>query len=299
MNCSEGREVSAKESSEPSRTRWLFAQEQEKKYLERVDDIKEWIRLRTCTWASLIRSLRGEIAFDHSKRILDIGGGPTSVFLALTVGERYVVDPLCDRVFELLPSLKGLEQYRDVNFVSLPLEEATFDRYFDIIFAINVFDHVGPLKSVIDKIDDLLAPSGTLVVVVDCYADPAVRKIMRFFDIDLPHPHHFVLEDIPRLFPNYRLVKQDQRVFEVTSAVPFRGQKAEIEVYRIDKFVRRMTRDLSIWGKKWDIFFAAKYFSCFSLALLISLLRRREKPFHPLKKARLFVFRKDSTPHQQ
>jgi len=275
-----------------SKKRWLAAQEQEKKGIESAEDIKEWLRIRRHTWGNLVDSLKGDIAFDSSKRILDIGGGPTSIFLALREGEKYVVEPNVERLFKLHPFVREVEEYRDVNFISSPIEEAAFDKQFDLIFIINVLDHVGTLKPVVDKIDELLAPSGILIIVVDCYADRAVRRIINFFDVDLPHIHHFVADDIIRLFSNYKLKKQDNEVFRLINELPFKGQRAEIKIYRADKFIGRMRQHLSNSGKKGNILFASKYILCYSLALLIASLRRQEKPIHPLKKARLFVFQK-------
>ncbi len=281
-----------KKGLEVSKKRLLVAHEIEKLALESAEAMKEWIRVRRHTWASLVDSLKGEIAFDSSKRVLDIGCGPTSIFLALREGEKYVVDPNLERLFQLHPFMREVEEYRDVNFISRPVEEATFDKQFDLIFMINVLDHVGALKPVIDKIDELLAPSGTLVAIVDCYADRTVRGIMSFFDVDLPHPHHFVAEDISRMFSSYKLKKQDNNISEIFSDCTFRGKKREIEIYRVDKFVALMWQILKSSGKKRDILFIARFLLCYSLALLIALLRRQEKPVHPLKKARLLVFQK-------
>jgi len=279
-------------SNKISRARWLAAQEQEKKGIESAEDMKEWLRVRRHTWASLLDLLKGEIAFDSSKRILDIGGGPTSIFLALREGEKYAVDPNLERLFDLHPFMREVEEYKDVNFISSPIEEAALDKQFDLIFMINVLDHVGALKAVIDKVNELLVSFGILVIIVDCYADRAVRNIMSFFDIDLPHPHHFVTDDIIRLFPDYKLKKQDNKVREIFTDCTFRGKKREIKIYRVDKFIALMTKILKEEGKGGDILFISKYILCYSLALLIASLRRQERPIYPLKKARLFVFQK-------
>ena len=279
-------------SNKISRARWLAAQEQEKKGIESAEDMKEWLRVRRHTWASLLDLLKGEIAFDSSKRILDIGGGPTSIFLALREGEKYAVDPNLERLFDLHPFMREVEEYKDVNFISSPIEEAALDKQFDLIFMINVLDHVGALKAVIDKVNELLVSFGILVIIVDCYADRAVRNIMSFFDIDLPHPHHFVTGDIIRLFPDYKLKKQDNKVREIFTDCTFRGKKREIKIYRVDKFIALMTKILKEEGKGGDILFISKYILCYSLALLIASLRRQERPIYPLKKARLFVFQK-------
>ena len=276
-----------------SRVRWLAAQEQEKKGIGSGEDMKEWLRVRRHTWASLLDVLKDEVAFSDKTTVLDIGNGPTSIFLALREGEKYAVDPNLERLFELHPFMKEVEEYRDVNFVSKLIEEATFEKQVDLIFMINVLDHVGELKPFADKVDELLAHSGTIVIIVDCYADRVVRNIMSFFDVDLPHPHHFVAEDIAMLFSSYQLKKQDNSISRIFQDCTFRGKRNQIEIYRIDKFIARMRQILNSEGKKGDILFTLKYILCFSLAFLIASLRRREKPIHPLKKLRLFVYQKN------
>ena len=276
-----------------SRARWLAAQELELKALERAN-VRELIHLRRHTWTRLLDSLKGEITFDNSKRILEVGGGPTSIFLAIKEGEKYVVDPLCEQLFHLHPFVREVAEYKDVNFVARPIGEATFDKQFDLIFMINVLDHVDELKSVANKIDELLAPSGKLIVAVSCYTDPAVRDVVNFFDADLPHPHHFVAEDITKLFSNYKLIKQDNEIWEIF-AKPTPGGKAAkgMPPYRVDKFIARMWRHLR--EEKGDSLFAFRYIMCYSLALLIAVLRRRESPIYPIKKDRLFVFQKQAS----
>jgi hypothetical protein len=277
--------------------RWLLAQHQEGKYVANADNIREWVRVRTYTWAELIERLKKEILFTPSTKTLDIGAGPTSVFLTLKEGKRYAVDPLYKNMFDILPFLKDIEQYKDVRFVPVSLEQATFDTQFDVIFTINMLDHVGNLSSCVTKINELLAPSAFLVVVVDCYGDSMSAKIMRFFDIDLPHPHHFMTQDIIDLFECYTLVKKDLKIFQINDSCPFRKEKAEVEIYRIDRFVSRLARDITLWGKKGDFLFIIRYFLSYGLSLGIAWIRGKEKPFHPLKKARLFVFQKN--PPQQ
>lgn len=278
-----------------SKARWLAAQEQEKRGVESAEEIKEWVRVRRQTWASLLDSLKEDLTFDNSTRILDIGGGPTSIFLALREGEKYAVDPNLESLFLFHPFVKDVEEYKDVNFISSPIEEVDFDKQFGLIFMINVIDHVGELKPVIDRIDELLAPYGLLVTVTDCYTDRVVRDTISFFDPDPPHPHHFVVEDIITLFSHYKLKKQDGQIFNIINEPPFRGQRSEIEIYQINRFFAKMRGMINGLGKQGDVLFLLKYVTCYGLALLLTLLRRQEKPIYPFKKARLLVFQKPAT----
>jgi len=284
--------VAIEKKADISKKRWLQAHRLEAAGLESAEDIAEYLRLRKDTWASLVDLLKDEITLNGAQRVLDIGCGPTSIFLAIREGEKYVVDPTLERLFQLHPFVREVKEYRDVHFISSPVEEATFDKKFDLIFTINSLDHVGALRPVINKIDDLLAPGGRLVVIVDCYADRAVRNIMSFFDVDLPHPHHFIAGDITGIFSGYQLKKQDDNILEMFNVCTLRGERKEIQIYRLDKFVSLMRQVLKILGKQGNIIFTTKYILCYGLALFMAALRRKEKPIYPLKKARLFVFQK-------
>jgi SAM-dependent methyltransferase len=239
-----------------SKKRWLAAHEREMAGIKKAEDVREWLRVRRVTWPNLMDYLKDNIDVKATQRILDIGGGPTSIFLALNKGEKYLVDPVYQTLFQGVPFMRDIEEYKDVHFLACTIEEAVFDKPFDLIFTINSIDHVGDLNSVVKKIDELLVSGGTLVVIVDCYADNWVRNIVRFFDADVPHPHHFLVEDIIRLFPAYKLKKRDNKIYELIEKPAFRGESGGIPIYRIDKFIGRMRQDLRDWGKSRDILFA-------------------------------------------
>ncbi len=274
-----------------SQARWLTGLEKEREYNREAEGIERRLSERRIVWSRLLYLLKGEVTFDNSKRILDIGSETTSIFLALREGEKYAVDPLFEYLFDLHPFLKEVEEYKDVHFISSPIEDMTSSKSFDIIFMLAALDHTGEIGPVVDKIDELLAPSGTLIIFVDCYKDSAVRSIMSFSDIYLYHPHHFVAEDIVRLFSSYRLKKQEQ-ISEIYHDCPFRTQREEIKPYRIDKLIARIWRLLRLWAKTEGALFAFKLFLCYSLASLIALRRRMREPVHPFTKTQLFVFQK-------
>ena len=278
-------------SDKVSKARWLEANEQELKVLESAEYIQEWIRVRRLDWTNLLNLLKNEIVFDGSKRVLDIGGGPASIFLALSEGEKYTVEPNLDCLFQLHPFIKEIEEYKDVIFISRPIEDVVIDKQFDLIFIINVLDHVGATKPVVDKISELLAPTGTLVVLVDCYFDSVVRNIIKIFDIDLPHPHHWVVKDVMKLFSNYKLKKQDAEIYRIFQPWTFQTEK-KIEIWRIDKLLARARLNVSKAGKSGDLFFFVKYILCYGIALPVDSFRRRVKPFTPFKRLHLFIFQK-------
>ena len=155
-------------SDKVSKARWLAALEKEREYNREREDIELRLGERRVIWSRLLDLLKGEITFDNSKRILDIGAEATSIFLALREGERYAVDPLFDYLFDLHPFLKEVEEYKDVNFICSPIEDMTSDKSFDIIFMLASLDNMSKVEPIIDKIYELLEPSGLLVIPYAC-----------------------------------------------------------------------------------------------------------------------------------
>ena len=263
---------------------------------EAEEDIREWLQVRKETWTHLLGYLTRESLLKKPRRILDIGGKSTTIFLALADGQKYAVDPAYKYLFNRLPFLRELEEYRDVNFSALPVEGFNLEP-FDLIFCINMLDHVENVEAVASKIEQLLTPGGRLVLIVDCYADRVVLDVVRWFDVDLPHPHHFLAEDIVRLFRRLRLCKHDASIFRLffTGRV-FRGERPSISPYQLGRLLGRFGSLLDRYGRKHDFHFAVKFGVCYGLVLLLACLRGRERPVHPLKKPRLFVFEKASLP---
>ncbi len=272
--------------------RWRVAQSFEQKSLESTDDLNEWIRVRRHTWRNLINLLSANVVFDNSTRVLDIGCSSTSIFLGLANGEKYALDPNINRLFSLHPFLLNIAEYKDVNFVNAGIEELSSDKPFDVIFMINMLDHVDDLTLVTSKIDKLLSRNGKLILIVDCYDDLVVRNIISSFDVDLPHPHHFMLQDIYSLFGSFKLIMKI-RADSIYDELNFRNQKNSIEIYRVDKFLNRMKRHLIMEGDG-TLLFTIKYLLCYTIALSVATIRRKSHPIHPLKKPWLFVFKKDS-----
>lgn len=267
--------------------RWQIAQQVEKAHRERVKYTPEFISRAKSNGTSLLRiASECGVAFDDSYKILEIGSAGTSIFLALQKGQRYAIDPLFNYIFDLYPFLKELEEYQEVNFITSTVEDASFSFKFDVIFAINVLDHTRDPQKVADKLKNLLAPGGYLIIVVDTYADKVVRNIMQFFDPDPAHPHHFIPENITALFENHRLIKYEGKIFEIY--IHSGSDKGA------NLFLTRLKNAPTTYPKALRRRFnVAKSGVCYAVCLPLASLRRAETPFYPFKKARLFIFRND------
>jgi len=272
-----------------TKARWVAAQREELRDLGRAEMVRRNLALRRYTWSRLLNQVSEYVNSERTRKVLEVGGGPTSFFLALTWGEKWAVDPNHDRMFELHPWLRETEEYKDVHFIASPVEETSFSNTFDTIITINCLDHVADIHAVAKRIHDLLSPAGILILVVDCYADPMVRNIIRWFDVDIPHPHHFIAEDVKRLFQQYKLLKQGNNIYSIFSEpLAEEDGRSGSDIRYLIRLLFQHLKDEG-HGNPW---FALKFMVCYGVALVLAWSRRKEQPVYPLKKPRLFVFQK-------
>ena len=141
-------------------------------------------------------------------RALDLGCGGSGILLALEEGERVGVDPLMERYLEKFPHLR---ERTDIQWVEGAAEEVELDGLFDVVFAINSFDHVYDPALVADRIARLLRPGGHCVMTMNCHNTQFFRgyysKLYRV--IDHHHPYQFTPADVTALFS--RLTPVDVR----------------------------------------------------------------------------------------
>ena len=273
--------------------RWAIAQNAEDRALEDAATVHEWIAIRRETWRDIMGRVGDCLGLGPHSRILEIGGGATPFFLALAEGSRTAVDTVYEHLFELHPELRELPEFRGVEFISSRLEDLPRERTFDLLILVNMLDHVQDPPSFARQLNHLLSENGRILVIIDTYADPLVRDLIRDFDVDIPHPHHFLHEDVLALFPGHGLVFHDPRIWTFYFASPACSKAAShIPLFRVDQLLRRMRLNIREWKREGDLRYTAKFFFIYGLTLLLSLLRRKDPPAHPLKKQRLYLFQR-------
>ncbi len=153
-------------------------------------------------WRSLLATLPAEIRFDDRTRVLDLGCGGTSLLLALDQGRLVGLDPLMDRYLSRFPFLG---ERTDIEWIQGAAEEIGFDEPFDVIFAINSFDHVYDPPRVVRHMRDWLRPGGHAVVTMNTHNTRFFREYYRrlYRVIDHHHPHQFTADDVRSLFGDF------------------------------------------------------------------------------------------------
>ena len=136
-------------------------------------------------WSKLFRSGTGEFSNRHyeyfytsffgltpewyrGKKVLDVGCGPLgSLEWADLAQERIGLDPLAEKYRRL-----GVDKHR-MTYVDAPVERIPFaDGYFDVVTSFNSLDHVDSLDQAIAEMIRVLAPGGTMLVVVEVNHGP-------------------------------------------------------------------------------------------------------------------------------
>lgn len=110
--------------------------------------------------------------FYAGKRVLDVGCGPRgSLEWADHAAERVGLDTLVDRYRRLGIDDHTME-YVDAGAEAIPYP----DERFDVVTSFNSLDHVVDVEAALTEMSRVLAPGGTLVIVVDVHRRPTVAE---------------------------------------------------------------------------------------------------------------------------
>ena len=178
-------------------TRWLRAQEYERKYWiahkERIlsDD---WIQGKVKRAMGVQLWLSKFINLSNEERILQIGAGGEGEINFFTTGRCYAVDPLMPFYKEHFSKIIN----PDVDFRKAKGEQLPFDdNYFDGIIISNVLDHTDDPHLVLREIFRTLKPGGVAIIEVHVYWWLSYF-VKQYFKKNIGHPHVFTLGTVTR-----------------------------------------------------------------------------------------------------
>lgn len=186
---------------------WKNIQRAERDYHEKKDT--SFIRaINLPYWRKILQRVFACIPpITEETMILDVGCGGCGILLAVDKGRKTGIDPLMDFYLEKFTFLREYPiDWRDGK-----AEDLAGEGSFDLIFIINVLDHVENPHLVLRIAVEKLNKGGNLVVMLNCHNTVFFRNYYRRFFrfIDERHPHHFTKEDVIKMLGNLRLLKAE------------------------------------------------------------------------------------------
>jgi SAM-dependent methyltransferase len=140
-------------------------------------------------WSGVVRALLGDVADSCRGVIVEVGCGPHGVVRYLFGKARFKLgmDPLMTR-FDERPYPDGSTSYVEAVGEQVPLG----DDVADLVFCVNVLDHVADPMEILREMKRILKPSGRLVLEVHTFP----RLLVPFLILDRPHTSHWSQQDL-------------------------------------------------------------------------------------------------------
>jgi 2-polyprenyl-6-hydroxyphenyl methylase/3-demethylubiquinone-9 3-methyltransferase len=129
--------------------------------------------------------------------------------MALDEARVDAVDPLLEEYHHRLKHFdKG--DYPWVRFFESPLETFDLQKQYDIVFCMNVINHVADIALCYQKLSEWIRPGGWLVISIDAHNIPGLKHVFRWLPGDILHPHQFDLHDYRDFLSANNLVLQQE-----------------------------------------------------------------------------------------
>lgn len=182
------------------RERWDVAHQHE--YIcwdsTRLFKSKKYLGQKKLYWQKIIlKNLPFRIY--EGMRVLDVGCGPTGIALALKKGEICGIDPLMNYF------AKNFVLPLNCEYICGKIENFNCRKKFDVIFALQVLDHVDLLSKTVEKLTLLTRENGYLVIEMRFHNYHFFKWWFKAFSryIDPCHPYALTIEDVVRMLSPY------------------------------------------------------------------------------------------------
>lgn len=185
--------------------RWRLAQVAERlwwrRYLRSQDPVA-YLAWKRDYWRTFIYRLGLAASLpperQYGLRVLDAGCGPAGIFTVYPLASVTAVDTLLTS-YEDLPVF-ARTRYPNVHWVASSLEAYRPTERFDLVFCLNVLNHVCDLDGVLRVLAKALSPNGTLVLSVDAHRYRLLKPVFRTIPGDVLHPHQMDLLEYEAAF---------------------------------------------------------------------------------------------------
>ncbi len=183
--------------------RWKTAQYFEKKWWKKYLNNKnplEYHKWKQDYWLGFLKEISEWVMPSDDYRMLDMGCGPSGIFIVLP-GKISAVDPLFEDYKKQLPYFKP-ESYKNVKFINSTAENFKCNETYDIVFSLNVINHVADIKKAIKTLSNCCSRGGKLVISVDAHNYGFLQTCLKFLQFDILHPYQLNLNEYKKLIEN-------------------------------------------------------------------------------------------------
>lgn len=200
--------------------KWKLAQTLEYKwwqnYLQKKDAATylEWKRKY---WLDLLISISKYIELPEGKTILDAGCGPAGIFISLKGNTVDAIDPLLEK-YNGLAHFQP-EKYNWTHFKNSSIESLNKSEKYDVIYCMNVINHVNDIELCYDNLVRALKPNGYLVISTDAHKHQILKKIFQTIPGDMLHPIQLDITEYDNLLTsrNMEIIKdiiyKEEKIF--------------------------------------------------------------------------------------
>ncbi len=195
---------------------WTLAQHLEirwwRRYLDKKDK-KTYYAWKRDYWSNFLSKTSGHLILSPGMKVLDAGSGPAGIFTILQDQQVTAIDPLFESYHRQLPHFNP-DDFPYVNFVNSALEDFHSAFQFDVVFCLNVINHVKHLETSIETLSKALKKDGLLVLSVDAHRYKLLKHIFQLFPADALHPHQQLLDHYLQLLEGNGLFIQDKELLK-------------------------------------------------------------------------------------
>lgn len=175
--------------------RWKIAQWFElrwwKNYL-RGKSKEEYITWKKQWWGAILSILPDQMQIWSDAKILDLGCGPSGVFMMYGAYDVTAVDPLIEEYEKQIPFFSR-ENFKNVKFVKSTIEEFEPKEKFDFVFCMNAINHVRNFEKAMDVLVECVGDRRNLILTIDAHNHSFFKKLFRLVPGDILHPHQYDL----------------------------------------------------------------------------------------------------------
>ena len=183
--------------------RWQLAQAVEVKWWNnylRNRDKDEYYQWKKSYWTTFLDDIDCRLP-ETSAKILDAGCGPAGIFTILDNHQVTAIDPLLDKYESSLDQFE-IKDYPYVNFITSPLEKIPLNQQFEMVFCLNVINHVKSIQSSLRNLFNALRPGGKLVISTDAHNSNFLKHLFQLIPGDILHPHQYNIEEYKSFINN-------------------------------------------------------------------------------------------------